>query len=115
MLLGDTLYYINTGTAKSHGDLKTTDKVKMTKNRKTFISKKAFTIVEKIVELNCKLIDPSIIEKDFELIKELEMLKRHLLLKPMILIILINLIYLLKIKLKKSMLVYLLMNIMLVI
>jgi hypothetical protein len=42
--LGDTLYYINTGTAKSHGDLKTTDKVKMTKNRKTFISKKmAFT------------------------------------------------------------------------
>jgi hypothetical protein len=88
----------------------------MTKNRKTFISKKGvYPIVEKIVELNCKLIDPSIIEKDFELIKELEMLKRHLLLKPMILIILINLIYLLKIKLKKSMLVYLLMNIMLVI
>jgi hypothetical protein len=32
-------------------------------------------VVEKIVELNCKLIDPSIIEKDFELIKELEIKK----------------------------------------
>jgi hypothetical protein len=52
----------------------------MTKKQKDLYFKEngVYPIVEKIVELNCKLIDPSIIEKDFELIKELEMLKRHL-------------------------------------
>jgi DNA polymerase elongation subunit (family B) len=61
--LGDTLYYINTGTAKSHGDLKTE------KNKTTGIS----TVV-----LNSKLIPPEVVEKDFEKIKELEMLKKAL-------------------------------------
>ena len=61
--LGDTLYYVNTGSVKSHGDLKTeTDKV---------------TGVRKVT-LNCKLINSESVEKDFELIKELEMLKKAL-------------------------------------
>lgn len=58
---GDTIYYINTGSAKSHGDLKTE------KNKTTGLS---------TVTLNCNLIDPAIVERDFELIKELEMLKK---------------------------------------
>lgn len=61
--LGDTLYYVNTGSAKSHGDLKTT------KNKLTGVS---------TVTLNCELINPEIVEKDFELIKELEILKKAL-------------------------------------
>jgi len=61
--LGDTLFYINTGTAKSHGDLKSV------KNKETGTSK---------VTLNCKLISPEVVEKDFEKIKELEMLKKAL-------------------------------------
>jgi DNA polymerase elongation subunit (family B)/predicted transcriptional regulator len=61
--LGDTIYYINTGKAKSHGDLKTE------KDKTTGLSN---------VTLNCNLIDPAIVERDFELIKELEMLKKAL-------------------------------------
>lgn len=61
--LGDTIYYINTGKAKSHGDLKTE------KDKVTGLSK---------ITLNCELINPSIVERDFELIKELEMLKKAL-------------------------------------
>ncbi len=34
--------------------------------------------VEKVTELNCKLIDPETVEKDFENIKELELLKKAL-------------------------------------
>lgn len=62
--LGDTLFYVNTGSAKSHGDLKTET------NKETGA---------KTVTLNCKLIDGDTVEKDFELIKELEMLKKSLL------------------------------------
>lgn len=62
--LGDTLYYVNTGSAKSHGDLKTET------NKETGV---------RTVTLNCKLIDGDTVEKDFELIKELEMLKKSLL------------------------------------
>ena len=59
--LGDVLYYINTGTAKSHGDIKSE------KNKATG------TIVTNI---NCKLIKPEVVERDFEAIKELEMLTK---------------------------------------
>lgn len=78
--LGDTLFYINTGTAKSHGDLKSEDKVKMTKKEKDayFAEHGVKPTMEKVVTLNCKLIDPEVIEHDFELIKELEMLKKAL-------------------------------------
>ncbi len=61
--LGDMIYYVNTGSAKSHGDLKSI------KNKETG----AVT-----VELNCKLIDPSVVEADYEMIKELEVLKKNL-------------------------------------
>lgn len=61
--LGDTIYYINTGKVKSHGDLKSEV------NKETGIT---------TVTLNCKLIEPAVIERDFELIKELDMLKKAL-------------------------------------
>lgn len=62
--LGDMIYYVNTGKAKSHGDLKST------KNKETG---------DVTVELNCKLINPSVVEADYEMIKELEVLKKTLL------------------------------------
>lgn len=78
--LGDVLYYINTGSAKSHGDLKTIDKNKMTKKEAAafFAANGYYPRVEKVTELNCKLIDPDTVEKDFENIKELDMLKKAL-------------------------------------
>jgi DNA polymerase elongation subunit (family B) len=79
--LGDVLFYINTGTAKSHGDLKTIDKNKMTKKEREiyFKTNGFYPQPNKVVELNCKLIDPATVEHDFELVKELEMLKKALL------------------------------------
>ena len=78
--LGDTLFYINTGTSKSHGDLKTVHLNKMTKRQteKWIIDNPDSPIptVRREVQLNCKLIDPKVIEHDFEMIKELEMLKK---------------------------------------
>ena len=78
--LGDTLFYINTGTSKSHGDLKTVHLNKMTKKQteKWVLENPDTPIPEpkREVQLNCKLIDPAVIEHDFELIKELEMLKK---------------------------------------
>jgi len=78
--LGDVLYYINTGSAKSHGDLKTIDKNKMTKKQKEayFAENGVYPQPNKVVELNCKLIDPETVERDFELVKELNMLKAAL-------------------------------------
>ena len=61
--LGDVLYYINTGKVKSHGDLKSV------KDKQTG---------QTTVQLNCKLLNPEVVEKDFEKIKELEMLKKAL-------------------------------------
>lgn len=61
--LGDVLYYINTGTAKSHGDIK---------SEKNKASGAVTTTI------NCKLIQPEVVERDFEAIKELEMLKKAL-------------------------------------
>lgn len=78
--LGDTLFYINTGTSKSHGDLKTVHLNKMTKKQtdKWVIDNPDTPIpsVKTETQLNCKLIDPKVIEHDFEMIKELEMLKK---------------------------------------
>jgi hypothetical protein len=81
LTLGDTLFYINTGTSKSHGDLKTIYHNKMTKKQleKWYINNGQESTppnVTKEVQLNCKLIDPKVIEHDFEMIKELEMLKK---------------------------------------
>lgn len=79
--LGDTLYYINTGTAKSHGDLKTITKGKLSKKELQRHLKDNIPLptISSHVELNCKLIPPEVVEKDFEKIKELEMLKKALL------------------------------------
>ena len=78
--LGDTLFYINTGTSKSHGDLKTVHLNKMTKRQadKWILDNPDSPLpeVKREVQLNCKLIDPKVIEHDFEMIKELEMLKK---------------------------------------
>jgi hypothetical protein len=49
--LGDIIYYINTGVVINHGDLKTT------KNKETGVS---------TVTLNCKLIEPNVVEKDLK-------------------------------------------------
>lgn len=78
--LGDTLYYVNTGSAKSHGDLKTVTTNPMTKKQINayVLEHGKKPVFNKIVELNCELIDGDIVEKDFELIKELEMLKKAL-------------------------------------
>jgi hypothetical protein len=78
--LDDVIYYINTGSAKSHGDLKTLIRSKMSKKEieeYTIANGKAPSF-ETEVQLNCKLIDPSVVEKDFELIKELDMLNKTL-------------------------------------
>jgi len=79
--LGDVIYYINTGSSKSHGDLKTIDKNKMTKKeQKKYLETNAtLPPANKIVELNCKMIPQETVEHDFEIIKELEMLKKALL------------------------------------
>ena len=81
--LGDTLFYINTGTSKSQGDLKTIYHNRMTKKQleKWYINNGQESTppnVTKEVQLNCKLIDPKVIEHDFEMIKELEMLKKSI-------------------------------------
>jgi len=78
--LGDTLFYINIGASKSTGDLKTIDKNKMNKKDTYayFEANGCYPTVDKVVELNCKLIDPETVEKDFENIKELEVLKKGL-------------------------------------
>ena len=70
--LGETFYYVNTGTGKSDGDLKTIDKNKMTKkkseeyfNENGFYPKKMNETV-----LNCKLIPTDQIENNPELTTE---------------------------------------------
>lgn len=60
--LGDTLYFVNTGKAKSHGD------VKSVKDKNGIVD----------VQLNCKLIDSNIFDSDMELIKEIESLRKIL-------------------------------------
>jgi DNA polymerase elongation subunit (family B) len=58
--LGDVIYYVNTGKAKSHGDLKTIH------NEDGSIE----------LNFNCKLIEPGIVEGDLEIIGEIESLKK---------------------------------------
>ena len=78
--LGDVLYYVNTGTSKSQGDLKTVDKNKMKKKEREayFAQHGEWPKQNKVTELNCRLLDPQIVERDFEALKELELLKKGL-------------------------------------
>jgi len=79
--LGDVLYYINTGTSKSQGDLQTIWENKMTKKQleKWYINNGQDATppeAKSTLKINCKLIMPDTVERDFEAIKELEMLKK---------------------------------------
>lgn len=76
--LGDVLYYVNTGSSKSQGDLKTINRSKLSKKQLDlyFINNGHLPTSEITVQLNCRLIDPAIVERDFEMVKELEMLKK---------------------------------------
>ena len=79
--LGDVLYYVNTGTSKSQGDLQTVDKNKMTKKEREAYFKQhgEYPKPNKVTELNCRLLDSQIVERDFEAVKELEMVKKAIL------------------------------------
>jgi DNA polymerase elongation subunit (family B) len=61
--LGDVIYYVNVGTSKSHGDIKTV------KDKKTGVTS---------MEMNCKLISTEMVESDSDAMKELEVLKKSL-------------------------------------
>jgi DNA polymerase elongation subunit (family B) len=76
--LGDVLYYVNTGSSKSHGDLKTINRSKLTKKQlEKYTAEHGHAPTSEVtVQLNCRLIDPTIVECDFEMVKELEMLKK---------------------------------------
>ena len=79
--LGDVLYYINIGIGKSQGDIKSVDKNALTKKQKAVLIKNGEELPKPSIELQIfsKLIDPAIVDRDFEMIKELEMLKKALL------------------------------------
>ena len=83
--LGDVIYYINTGTSKSTGDLKTIIKSKLKKKEmERYIAANGHEPKSEVsVQLNCKLINPSIVERDFEAVKELEMLKKAILVEDL--------------------------------
>ena len=83
--LGDVIYYINTGTSKSTGDLKTIVKSKLKKKEmERYVAANGHEPKSEVsVQLNCKLIDPSIVERDFEAVKELEMLKKAILVEDL--------------------------------
>ena len=78
--LGDTLFYVNIGKTKTDGDLKTYVKSKMKKRElEKYIETYGEAPKSEItVQLNSKLIDPLVVERDFESIKELEVLKKLL-------------------------------------
>jgi len=78
--LGDVLYYINTGNSKTQGDLKTINRSKLSKKQlEKYIAEHGGPPMSEItVQLNCKLINPEIVDRDFELIKEVEMLTKAL-------------------------------------
>jgi len=79
--LGDVLYYINIGVTKSQGDLQTIWENKMTPKQleKWHINNGQNAVppeVKSTLKINCKLIMPDTVERDFEAIKELDMLKK---------------------------------------
>ena len=83
--LGDVIYYINTGTSKSTGDLKTIVKSKLKKKEmERYVAANGHEPKSEVsVQLNCKLINPSIVERDFEAVKELEILKKAILVEDL--------------------------------
>jgi DNA polymerase elongation subunit (family B) len=78
--LGDTIYYVNTGTKKNQGDLKTIRRDKMSKKAvKEYVELHGHepNFVTK-TEINCKLIDSIRVETDLDIIKEIDALKIEL-------------------------------------
>ena len=77
--LGDTLYYVNTGTSKSQGDLKTLVKTKMTKKELEcyFIANNCYP-KDIEIQLNCKLIPSDVVDFNIETMKEMDRLKKIL-------------------------------------
>jgi DNA polymerase elongation subunit (family B) len=77
--LGDTLYYVNTGTSKSQGDLKTIVKSKMTRKELEcyFIANNCYP-KDTEVQLNCKLIPSDVVDFNMETMKEIDRLKKIL-------------------------------------
>lgn len=78
--LGETIYYVNTGTGKSQGDLQTVDKNKMTKKeREAFFAEHGhYPKVSNEVVLNCKLISKEQIENEPDLTTEEYNVPRYL-------------------------------------
>jgi DNA polymerase elongation subunit (family B) len=79
--LGDTLYYVNTGTSKNQGDIKSISFSKMTKKEKLeyeinngVAPKPDYTELQ----INCKLISADLVESNLEIIKEIESLEKML-------------------------------------
>jgi len=83
--LGDVLYYVNTGTSKSQGDLQTVDKNKMTKKEREAYFKEhgEYPKPNKVTELNCRLLDSQVVERDLEAVKELEMVRKAILVEDL--------------------------------
>lgn len=78
--LADTIYYVNTGTSKSHGDIKTLVKSKMSKKELAdYELEHGHPMkVDMEVKINCKLIDSMVVDTNLELIKEIESLNKML-------------------------------------
>ena len=78
--LGDTLYYVNTGTSKSQGDLKTLNKSKMSKKELEdyFINMGHYPKFDTEIQLNCKLISSDIVDFNMETMKEIDRIKKIL-------------------------------------
>jgi len=81
--LGDTLFYVNTGTSKSQGDLKSVIKEGVKKLTKAEATQYIIDNGHKIkypteLQINCELIDSMIVETNMEMIKEIEVLKKIL-------------------------------------
>jgi DNA polymerase elongation subunit (family B) len=78
--LGDTLYYVNTGTSKSQGDLKTLNKNKMSKKELEdyFNNNGHYPKFDTEIQLNCKLISSDIVDFNMETMKEIDRLKKIL-------------------------------------
>ena len=64
--LGDTIYYVNTGTKKSHGDVQKLNKPKKgwSDNQMEMFFNDTKVISDSVVKLNCRLIPNDVIEND---------------------------------------------------
>jgi DNA polymerase elongation subunit (family B) len=78
--LGDTIYYVNTGSGKSIGDLKTIYKHNMSKkDLEDYVTYNgSLDNFESEIQLNCKLIESGTVEHNLDLLRENETYKKML-------------------------------------